>query len=256
MDRLIYTAMTGASQTLGRQAAVAHNLANATSTGYRAEEHRLRAVQVIPAANPGNPFAAPPLPTRAFVVDASTHADFTPGPSQMTARPLDVAVQGQGWLTLALPDGSEAYTRNGSLELNVNGVLQTRNGIPVQGDGGAITVPPDVKISIANDGTISVVPESGAQNTVNAVGRLKLVNPPEADLLRGGDGLFRLRGGAVADADPKVVVAGGYLEGSNVNPVEQIVNMISLGRQFEMQMKMLTTADANDRAATQILSNF
>ncbi|MFA7269813.1 MAG: flagellar basal body rod protein FlgF [Sterolibacterium sp.] len=254
MDRLIYTAMTGASQTLGRQAAVAHNLANATSTGYRAEEHRLRAVQVISGA--GNPAATPPLPTQAFVIDASTHADFTPGPLQMTARPLDVAVQGQGWLALALPDGSEAYTRNGSLELNVNGVLQTRNGIPVQGDGGAISVPPDQKVSIANDGTVSVVPETGAQNTVNAIGRIKLVNPPESDLVRGADGLFRLRSGAAAEIDPKVVVTSGYLEGSNVNPVEQMVNMISLARQFEMQMKALTTADTNDRAATQVLTNF
>lgn len=253
MDHLIYTAMSGASQTLGRQAAVAHNLANATSTGYRAEEHRLRAVQVI--AGTGNPSLAPPLPTRAFVVDVSSHTDFTPGPVQMTARPLDVAVQGQGWLALTLPDGSEAYTRNGSLELNVNGVLQTRNGIPVQGDGGAITVPPDVKITIANDGTVSVIPESGAQNTVNAVGRIKLVNPPEADLVRGGDGLFRMRGGAPAETDSKVALAGGYLEGSNVNPVEQMVNMISLARQFEMQMKVLTSAEADDRSATQILSN-
>lgn len=252
MDHLIYTAMTGASQTMERQAAVAHNLANATSTGYRAEEHRLRAVQVIPGA--GNPSLAPPLPTRAFVVDASTHSDFTPGALQMTARPLDVAVKGQGWLALALPDGSEAYTRNGSLQLDVNGVLQTRNGIPVQGDGGTITVPPDVKTTIANDGTVSVVPESGAQNIVNAIGRIKLVNPPEADLVRGGDGLFRLRGGAPADADPNVTLAGGYLEGSNVNPVEQMVNMISLARQFEMQMKVLTTADTNDRSATQILT--
>ena len=255
MDRLIYTAMTGASQTLGRQAAVAHNLANVTSTGYRAEEHRLRAVQVIPGGNPGNPSAAPALPTRAFVVDASTHNDYTAGSLQMTARPLDVAVQGKGWLALALPDGSEAYTRNGSLELNPNGVMQTRNGIPVQGDGGSITVPPDVKISIANDGTVSVIPESGAQNTVNAIGRIKLVNPPEAELVRGGDGLFRLRSGVPADADPSVVLAGGYLEGSNVNPVEQMVNMISLARQFDMQMKVITSAEADDRAATQILSN-
>lgn len=251
MDRLIYTAMSGASQTLGRQAAVSHNLANATSTGYRAEEHRLRAVQVLPGA--GNPATA--LPTRAFVVDASTHTNYTPGPLQMTARPLDVAVQGQGWIALAMPDGSEAYTRNGNFELNVNGVLQTRGGIPVQGDGGAITVPPDVKVTIANDGTISVIPESGAQNTVNAIGRIKLVNPPEADLERGGDGLFRQRGGAVAPNDPKVTLAGGYLEGSNVNPVEQMVTMISLARHFEMQMKALTTADANDRAATQVITN-
>lgn len=250
MDRLIYTAMSGASQTLGRQAAVSHNLANATSTGYRAEEHRLRAVQVLPGAGDSSA-----LPTRAFVVDASTHANFTPGPLQMTARSLDVAVQGQGWIALAMPDGSEAYTRNGNFELSVNGVLQTRNGIPVQGDGGAITVPPDVKITIANDGTVSVVPETGAQNTVNAIGRIKLVNPPEADLERGGDGLFRQRGGAAAPNDPKVILAGGYLEGSNVNPVEQMVNMISLARHFEMQMKALTTADADDRAATQVITN-
>lgn len=255
MDRLIYTAMSGASQTLGRQAAVAHNLANATSTGYRAEEHRLRAVQVIPGANPGNPSASPTLPTRAFVVDASTHADFTPGALQMTARPLDVAVQGPGWLALAMPDGSEAYTRNGSLEMNANGVVQTRNGIPVQGDGGPITVPPDVKITIANDGTVSVIPESGAQNTVNAIGRIKLVNPPTTDLVRGADGLFRLRGGAAADTAPNVILAGGYLEGSNVNPVQEMVNMISLARQFDMQMKAITSAEADDRAATQILSN-
>jgi len=207
-------------------------------------------VQVLPGA--GNTSA---LPTRAFVVDASTHTNYQPGPLQMTARSLDVAVQGQGWIALAMPDGSEAYTRNGNFELNPNGILQTRNGVPVQGDGGSITVPPDVKLNIANDGTISVVPESGAQNTANAIGRIKLVNPPEAELERGGDGLFRRRGGVAAEADPKVMLAGGYLEGSNVNPVEQMVNMISLARQFEMQMKALTTADANDRAATQIIAN-
>lgn len=253
MDRLIYIAMTGASQTLELQAAVAHNLANATSTGYRAEEHRLRAVQVVSGAT--DPATASALPTRAFVIDASTHSNFAAGPLQLTARPLDVAVQGPGWIALALPNGGEAYTRNGNFELSVNGVLQTRNGIPVQADGGAISVPPDVKISIANDGTVSVIPETGAQNTGNTIGRIKLVNPPEADLLRGGDGLFRLRGGAAADNDPKVRLAGGYLEGSNVNPVEQMVNMISLARHFEMQMKSLTTADTDDRAATQVITN-
>ena len=250
MDRLIYTAMTGAAQTLGRQAAVAHNLANVTSTGYRAEEHRLRAVQV----RPQGASAGTALPTRAFTVDASTHSDFTPGPMQHTGRALDVAIQGPGWLTLALPDGTEAYTRNGSLELSVNGILQTRAGIPVQGDGGPITVPPDVRVSVGQDGTISVVPESGAQNTVNVIGRLKLVNPPELDMVRGGDGLFRLNADAPAPLDEKVRAASGYLENSNVNPVEQMVTMISLARQFEMQMKMISSADQNDRAAAQIIS--
>lgn len=248
MDRLIYTAMSGASQTMGRQAAVAHNLANVTSTGYRAEEHRLRAVQVQSRNTPAA------LPTRAFAVDASTHTDYSAGPMQYTGRNLDLAVEGSGWIALALPDGSEAYTRNGNLELSVNGVLQTRAGIPVQGDGGPITVPPDVKITIGKDGTVSVLPETGAQNTVNAIGRIKLVNPPEADLVRGGDGLFRLRDGGPAPVDEKVQAAMGYLEGSNVNPVDQMVSMISLARQFEMQMKMIQSADTNDRAATQVIS--
>jgi flagellar basal-body rod protein FlgF len=249
MDRLIYTAMTGASQTLNRQAAVAHNLANVSSTGYRAEEHRLRAVQVQSNALQKG------LATRAFTVDASTHTDFTPGPLMITGRPLDLAVTGRGWIAVQMPDGSEAYTRNGSFELNVNGIVQTRNGLPVQGDGGPITIPPEVKISVGVDGTISALPESGAQNTVSVVGRVKLVNPPEADLVRGEDGLFRLRDRSAAATDETVKVAAGSLEGSNVNPAEQMVTMISLARQFELQMKVLSTADANDRAATQILAS-
>ena len=250
MDRLVYTAMTGASQTLGRQAAVAHNLANVTSTGYKSEEHRLRAVQV--QTHNREPSA---LPTRAFVVDASTHTDYSEGPMNYTGRQLDLAMQGKGWIALAMPDGTEAYTRNGSLELNVNGVVQTRTGIPVQGDGGPISMPPDVKVSIARDGTVSVIPETGAQNIVNNVGRIKLVNPPEGDLVRGADGLFRLRTGDPAPVDENAKVAAGYLENSNVNPVEQMVTMISLARQFEMQMRMVTTAEADDRAATQVIAS-
>jgi len=251
MDRLIYTAMSGASQTLNRQAAVSHNLANVSTTGYRSEEHRLRAAQVLTKTVPGTGAA---LPTRAFAVDASTHTDFSQGPMMETGRTLDLAVQGKGWIALSMPDGSEAYTRNGSLELNVNGVLQTRNGIPVAGDGGPIAIPPDSKIYIGKDGTISTVPETGAQNTVNTIGRIKLVNPPENELQRGEDGLFRTVGGGVQPADPRASVASGFVENSNVNPVEQMVSMISLARQFDMQMKMISTADQNDRSATQLIN--
>jgi len=244
MDKLIYTAMTGAKHLFERQAAVAHNLANAVTTGYRAEEHRLRAVPVRSEA----------LPTRAFAVGASVATDFAPGPLVQTGRTLDVAVQGQGWLALAMPDGSEAYTRNGSLEVSLNGVLQTKGGLPVQGDGGPISIPPDNEITIGADGLISLKPTSGAQNLVTQVGTLKLVNPPEADLVRGADGLFRLRDGGAAAADPNVQVAAGHLEGSNVNVVDQLVSMISLARQYETQLKLLSTAEQNDRAAAQILT--
>jgi flagellar basal-body rod protein FlgF len=249
MDRLIYTAMTGATGTMSRQAAVAHNLANVATQGYRSEEHRLRAAQVL--THNRNPSA---LPTRAFAVDASTHTDYSEGALMYTGNQYDVAVRGKGWIALTLPDGTEAYTRAGSFETSENGVLQTKAGIPVMGDGGPITIPPDTRVTIERDGTISVVPQTGLQNAVEVVGRIKLVNPPETDLVRGQDGLFRLNTGDPAPQDDAVKVAGGYLENSNVNPVEQMVAMISLARQFEMQMRMITNAETNDRAATQILS--
>ena len=244
MDRLIYTAMTGASATMGQEAAVSHNLANATSTGFKTELHKLRAVQVQNAQ----------MPTRAFVVDASVSDDFSTGPLQHTNRPLDMALPGKGWFAVQMPDGTEGYTRNGNFEINANGILQTRTGLPVLGSGGPVTLPPDVEVAIGTDGTISTVPRTGARNSTSTVDQLKLVNPPEADLVRGGDGYFRLAGGNPAPADPAVRVASGYLEGSNVNVVEQMVSMISLARQYEMQTKMLSTAQEMDRAASQLVA--
>ena len=244
MDRLIYTAMTGASATMGQEAAVAHNMANATSTGFKTELHKLRAVQVQNAQ----------MPTRAFVVDASVSDDFSTGPLQHTNRPLDMALPGKGWFAVQMPDGTEGYTRNGNFEINANGILQTRTGLPVIGSGGPVTLPPDVEVAVGTDGTISTVPRTGARNSTSTVDQLKLVNPPEAELVRGGDGYFRLAGGNPAPADPAVRVASGYLEGSNVNVVEQMVSMISLARQYEMQTKMLSTAQEMDRAASQLVA--
>lgn len=247
MDRLLYTAMTGASGTMNRQAAVAHNLSNISTLGYRAEEHRLRAVQVQTHNTPAA------LPTRAFTVDASTHTDYALGPIMQTNRSLDVAVQGSGWIAVTAPDGTEAYTRNGNLQLDLNGVLQTRSGLNVVGDGGAIAVPPDQKVEIGRDGTVSIIPETGLRTT-STVGRIKLVNPNEADLERRPDGLFRLRSRQPAPLNDNVRLSTGVLEGSNVSATDQMVSMISLARQFEMQIKMMTNAETNDRAATQLLA--
>jgi flagellar basal-body rod protein FlgF len=243
MDRLIYTAMTGASHTLNQQATVSQNLANATTTGYRAETGAFRAVPVYGAG----------VPTRALVVDSTAGANFASGAIQQTGRDLDVAVQGQGWIAVQLANGGEAYTRSGSLQISPNGVLQTRNGLNVQGDGGAISVPPDSNITVAKDGTVSVVPTGMKPSTVAAVGRIKLVNPPEDQLVKGNDGLFRLRGGGEAPADAGVALIDGALEGSNVNVVQEMVNMITLARQFDMQMKLLQSAENNSGKASQIM---
>jgi flagellar basal-body rod protein FlgF len=244
MDRLIYVAASGASQTLTQQATVAHNLANVGTTGFRAEYNMFRAVPVVGQG----------APTRAFAMDTTVGANFAPGAIQQTGRELDVAVQGNGWIAVQGADGREAYTRNGNLQVSPNGVLQTREGRPVMGEGGPISIPPDTNVTIAKDGTISAVQSGTKPSTVVTIGRMKLVDPPQAQLTKGSDGLFRLSGGADAPADPNVTVAGGALEGSNVNVVEAMVAMIALSRQFDMQMKMLQNADGNDRSAQQILN--
>lgn len=243
MDRLIYTSMTGANHTLNQKATVAQNLANASTTGYRAESNAFRAVPVFGDG----------LPTRAFVVDSTIGADFTPGALQTTGRDLDVAVRGSGWIAIQTDDGKEAYTRNGSLQVNPNGILQTVSGHKVKGDTGIITLPPDTRITIGVDGTVSSVPITPQPNTVAQVGRIKLVNPPEDKLVKGTDGLFRLKDGGEAPVDAKVKLVDGTLEESNVNVVHEMVNMIDLARQFDMQMKMLDNAQNNAQKASEIM---
>lgn len=244
MDRLIYTAMTGASHTMQQQASVAQNLANINTPGFRSTIDAFRAV----------PLVGEGLPTRAFVVDSTAGTDFTPGVMQTTGRALDVAVDGKGWIAVEDAGGKEAYTRNGSFQVLPNGILQTKSGLNVVGDGGPITIPPDTQVTIAKDGTISTVPSTTQKNTVVVVGRLKLTNPPENQLVRGDDGLFRTRDGNPADADASVTVASGNLEGSNVNMVASMVNMITLARQYDQQMKMLQMADENAKQSSSVLS--
>lgn len=244
MDRLIYTAMTGAKHILEQQANVSQNLANVNTNGFRAALDAFRAVPVVGAE----------MPTRSFVVDSSAGYDFTPGPILQTGRPLDVAVQGKGWLVVQTPDGGEAYTRNGNLKMSENGVLQTESGLDVMGDGGPISIPPGVAVSIADDGTVSGISTQTTPATVSPLGRLKLVNPPEDNLMRGDDGLFHTRDGTPAETDANVKVAGGAVESSNVSMVQAMVDMINLSRQFEMHMSMLKNVESNDSKATQLIA--
>jgi flagellar basal-body rod protein FlgF len=228
---------------MARQDVLANNLANVSTPGFRAEKVAFR---VAPVQGDG-------LPTRAFVADSTTGPDLTPGTITTTGNALDVAVLGKGWLSVQAADGSEAYTRNGGFQLDDQGVLKTVSGQTVLGDGGPITVPPGNKVTIAADGTVSAVPLTGAKTPIS-LGRLKLVNPPAADITRGNDGLFRTKGGAPADVDPAVRVASGSIEGSNVNAIEAMTGMISLARQFEMQTKLVQIAESNSRKGAEILT--
>ncbi|MCX7945847.1 MAG: flagellar basal-body rod protein FlgF [Hydrogenophilus sp.] len=244
MDRMIYLAMTGAKYTLEQEAAVAHNLANVNTPGFKEAMHRLRAVNVQTTA----------LPSRAFVVDATVATRFRDGALELTGRPLDAAINGPGFFAVQTPDGGEAYTRNGAFQTDVTGLLRLPSGQPVLGEGGApITLPPDREYLIGRDGTINAIDPVTRQ--IEAVGRLRLVNPPLTDLQRGEDGLFRLPAGAPPlPEDPTVQVRGGYLERSNVEVVDQMVRMIALARQYELNTRMIRAADENAQRATALLS--
>ena len=244
MDRLIYTAASGAKHILEQQATTSNNLANVGTTGFRAQLDIFRSA----------PVQGPGLPTRAFVVDSTAGADFSAGALQVTGRDLDVAVKGDGWLAVQMPYGSEAYTRNGSLQMSQNGMLQTASGQIIAGEGGPIAIPPDATVTIGADGTVSTISNVDQPAAANIIGRLKLVNPPAADMVRGDDGLFRMKDGSAAPADAAVQVAGGALEGSNVNAVDCMVDMIALARSFDTQMSLLKNAENNAAKAAQILA--
>ncbi|OYY92553.1 MAG: flagellar biosynthesis protein FlgF [Hydrogenophilales bacterium 28-61-23] len=244
MDRVIYVAMTGAREVTRQQAAVSHNLANISTHGFKQELNVFRALPVVGEG----------AKTRAFVLETTPRTDFTPGTVQQTGQPLDVALRGSGWIAVQDANGQEAYTRMGHLQVSQNGIMQTGNGLNVLGDAGPLAVPPDQDILIAKDGTVSTVPINLGLNAVAIAGRIKLVNPTETDLERGEDGLFRQKSGQPADADANVTLISGALETSNVNPAEAMVNMVSLARQFELQMRVLRAAEDNNRSADKVLS--
>jgi flagellar basal-body rod protein FlgF len=244
MDHLLYTAMSGAKATLDRQATVANNIANISTPGFRADLVMYRS---IPVEGEG-------MATRTSVAESTPGTDFTNGPIVDTGRALDVAITGSGWLTVEAADGSEAYTRSGSFDINADGTLVTKGGQNVLGDGGPINVPPNTSVSIGRDGTVSGVPTQPPRTGVTVLGRLKLVDPDESALKKGPDGLFRMKDGSTADLSETVRVTSGAVEGSNVNAASALVDMISLARQFEMQMKLITNGEDNDKQATQLLT--
>lgn len=243
MDRLLYIAMNGAKHSFYQQALTSHNLANAGTIGYKAQQSAFRAA----------PVQGPGMPTRAFAVDSTPGADLSPGSFYTTGRPMDVGIQGEGWIAVQDAKGQEAYTRNGSLQMTAAGTLVTSNGLTVMGDGGPIAIPQDSEVTIGIDGTVSVV-TNGKTNATSSIGRIKLVKPADQDMTRGDDGLFRTKNRQPAPQDSTVNLASGVLEDSNVNSVSALLGVIEQSRYFDMQIKMMQKADENANRATQIMS--
>lgn len=239
MDRMIYLSMSGAKSTLQRQDVLSHNLANASTNGFRAE---LQSFRAVPVRGDG-------ASTRVYALESTVGYNDQAGVVQATGRNLDVAMKGNAWMTVQALDGTEAYTRAGALDVAADGTLVTQGGLQVMGDGGPLTVPPNSEVTIAADGTVNA--RTPGQPAVQ-VGRLKMVTP-EQPMIRGDDGLFRAGDRQPLDADPAARLQDGALEGSNVSAVETMVAMISAGRQFEQQMKLLQTAERQGQTAAKLL---
>jgi flagellar basal-body rod protein FlgF len=244
MDRFLYVAMTGARETQLSQAVTANNLANASTPGFRAT---LAAASHVGLSGPGHAAA------RAYAVTEGRGVDFTPGTLTTTGRDLDVAIDGSGWIAVQAPDGGEAYSRAGDLRVDSLGLLTNGRGEPVLGNGGPIAVPPFETLEIGSDGTISIRPLGQDAAVLAEVDRIRLVDPPATDLTRGEDGLIRLAFGAAEPPAAAITLRAGMLEGSNVSVVQAMVEMIEQARTFELQIKMMTTAEENDQSSSELL---
>jgi len=248
MDRAIYIAMSGAKNNMLSQAAHSNNLANANTTAFKSDWAQARSMPVF-----GEHF-----PTRAYALTERPATDFNDGSMISTGNDLDVAIGGDGFFSVQTPDGEEVLTRRGDFRVDVTGALINGEGLQVFGEGGPIVLPPFEKVEIANDGSISIRPPGSEPNALVVVDQLKLSNPDYRDLAKGTDGLFRFRDGSPSEgqpfiADPALQVRSGFVEGSNVNAVKELTEILSLSRQYEIQVKMMKAAEEVSQSSEQIL---
>lgn len=244
MDKMVYIAASGAKQSLMGLALKANNLANANTTGFKADFAQARSMQAFGEG----------LPSRVFSMEERPGSNMTSGGIQQTGRELDIAMSDNAWLSVQDASGNEAYTKVGTLNITTEGMLVTSGGRQVIGEGGPIILPvPIEKIEFSKDGAIQVRPQGAPANFLEEVDRLKVVEANNSTLEKGNDGLFRPKPNQTVETSANVQVISGALEMSNVNPVHEMVDMISHQRQFELQVKLMKTAEEIDQSQDQLL---
>lgn len=244
MDRLIYTSLTAMRGSMARQTAIANNLANANTPGFRADMAEAQSLWLD----------GPKLDTRAFASEEVLAADMTSGTVTSTGRDLDIALSGDAMLAVQAENGEIGYTRRGDLMLSASGLLTTGDGRPVQGSQGPLTLPPSDAINIDEQGRVWIVPQGGDASQPQEVDRLQLVSPTGSDVVKGTDGLFRVRGGGTLPDDPDARVTTRALESSNVSATEALVKMIEASRSWDTQLKLLGDARDMDAATADLMS--
>ncbi len=244
MDKAVYIAMSTGHNIMSQQAIHANNLANANTTGFQRDFAQARSMGV---------YYGDGYSTRAYALAENPGTDFNRGGLIETGRDLDMAVEGDGWIAVQAPDGTEAFTRAGSLKIDPQGRLLNGNNLPVLGNGGPIALPPADKVTLGADGTITIQPQGQAADVLSTVDRIKLVKPDYASLEKGRDGLIRRKDGQEQEPDASLRLQSGFLEASNINPVDELTNIMTLARQFEVNVKMMSVIEENSSAAAQVL---
>lgn len=244
MDKGIYIAASAAKNTMQAQAIRANNLANSNTTGFQSDFEQARSMGV---------YYGDGYSTRAYALTERPATDFNHGSLISTGRELDMAVKGGGWIAVQAKDGTEAFTRAGQLRTSPEGQLLTGNGLPVMGNGGPIAIPEAERILIGADGTISIQPRGQSAKQLSVIDRIKLVKPDYQDLHKGKDGLVRRTDGLPQPPDATLTVQSGFLESSNVNAVNELVNIMALSRQYELNVKMMKTLDDSSSSAVSVL---
>ncbi|GMN01785.1 flagellar basal body rod protein FlgF [Erythrobacter sp. MTPC3] len=244
MDRLIYTALSGMDAAMNRQRAVANNLANVSTPGFRAEEFSVEPVTIKGEA----------MQTRSLAQGLVRGANMEGGTVTQTGQPLDIAVAGNALLALQAGDGSEVYSRRGDLNVSATGVLQNGDGLPVIGEAGPITLPTGSQISISDDGGIFLRDPATPEAPPEQIARIKLANPDGSAIVKDIDGFLRVPGGGILPADPTARVMTGAIEGSNVDTATTLVQMIEAQRSFEQRTKIISTAEDIDQAGARLMS--
>jgi flagellar basal-body rod protein FlgG len=251
MNQALWVAKTGLDAQQTRMTVISNNLANANTTGFKHSRVNFEDLLYQNVRQPGGASSQQTqlpsgLMTGTGVRVVSTEKSFDQGALQQTGNALDVAVNGRGFFQVLMPDGSSAYSRDGSFQINAQGQMVTNSGYAVQP---GIQIPNSAQsVTVGSDGTVSV--QLAGQAAPVQVGTLTLsdfVNP--AGLQAKGENLFieTAASGPAQQSTPGVsgmgTVQQGQLEGSNVNVVEELVSMIETQRAYEMNSKAISTTD-------------
>lgn len=250
MDRLIYTALTAMNAAMDRQRAVANNLANASTPGFRQE-----IFAVTPATLRDGSLEAR-APARGNV----RGADMRAARVVPTGNPLDVALEGKSLIAFQSPDRQgEVYSRRGDLRVAASGVLENGEGLAVLGESGTpITLPPGFTITFAADGTVLAADPAAPNAAAEAIDRIRLVNPEGSPLAKGIDSFLKVPaaggGTGVLPPDPTARLTPGALEMSNVQTADTLVQMIEAQRAFEQRARVIATAGTLDEAGSGLMA--